>query len=63
LDLYFPSVQIDTASSAVSGPKRIPAEFKLRMNRALSNPTGFSYSKAMTIELINQRSAAAFTSV
>jgi hypothetical protein len=59
LSMFLPDVQFETGDAPVSGPKRIPVTLKFRANRCLAAPTGMSYTKALTIELVNQRSTDA----
>ena len=61
LTLYFNNVQFTAGSPNIGGAQRVGFDLQFKAARALAIPTGFptGYTKALTVELINQRTTEA----
>lgn len=63
LTLYFNNVQFTSGSPNIGGAQRVGFDLQFQAQRALTAPTGFdaAYTKALTVELINQRTTIAMS--
>jgi hypothetical protein len=63
LTLYFNNVQFTSGSPNIGGAQRVGFDLQFMAQRALAVPTGFpsGYTKALTVELINQRTTVAMS--